>query len=229
MSSPIVIVSPDWKTAYPGACAGILVMSKVVNPEHHAALTRQKADLETRLRSRFTGYDRTSLAEIPVLQAYNNYFKQFKKTYHVQLQLESVAFKGKPIPNVAGLVEAMFMAELENMLLTAGHDLDALQLPVTVDVAKGEEHYLLLNGREQIAKAGDMMMADGRGVISSVLYGPDQRTRIMPNTSRVLFMVYVPAGIQERDVHQHLHNIQTNVLTIAPDAQTDSLQVYGAK
>ncbi|MFN8595962.1 MAG: hypothetical protein U0559_07245 [Anaerolineae bacterium] len=33
------------------------------------------------------------------------------------------------------------MAEIKNLLLTAGHDLDTLQLPVTLDVASGQESY----------------------------------------------------------------------------------------
>ena len=225
----MVMVSEGWKAAYPEARAGILMMSQVANPAHHAALDEKKAELETRLRSQFAGYDRAKLAEIPVLQAYNKYYKQFKKTYHVQLQLESILLKGKSIPNVAGLVEAMFMAELQDMLLTAGHDLDAVQLPVTVDVAKGDERYVMLGGQEQTLKPGDMMMTDGQGVISDVLYGPDQRTRIMPNTNRVLFMVYAPPGIDAQIVHDHLQNIQANVMVIAPGAQTDLLQVYNAK
>ncbi len=202
-------------------------MSRVANPAHHAELAEKKAVLETRLRSQFSGNDRARLAENPILQAYNRYFRQFKKTYHVQLQLESIAFKAKPIPNVTGLVEAMFMAELQNMLLTAGHDLDAVQSPVTVDVAKGGERYVGINGQEQTAKPGDMMMLDGHGVISSVLYGPDWRTRIVPSTSRVLFMTYVPPGIQEQLLYQHLHDIQANVLSIAPEARTELLQAYG--
>ena len=62
-----------------------------------------------------------------MIQAYAAYYERFNKTYHVQLQLESVALKGKSIPRVSALVEAMFMAELENLLLTAGHDLDVVQ------------------------------------------------------------------------------------------------------
>jgi len=41
----------------------------------------------------------------------------------------------------------MFMAEIENRLLTAGHDLDNLQLPVCLDVTKGDEVYTLLRGQ----------------------------------------------------------------------------------
>jgi DNA/RNA-binding domain of Phe-tRNA-synthetase-like protein len=225
----MVVVSEGWKAAYPDAHAGILVMSQVANPAHHAALDERKIYLETHLRSQFSGYDRARLAEQPILQAYNKYFRQFKKTYHVQLQLESVTFKGKSISNVAGLVEAMFMAELKNMLLTAGHDLDSVQLPVKVDVAKGDERYVMINGHDQAAKQGDMMMSDGQGVISSVLYGPDLRTRIMPKTSRVLFMVYAPPGIDEQIVYDHLHDIQANAMIVAPGAQTELLQVYSAE
>ncbi len=122
-------VSEAWTSAFPQAHVGVLVMHDVVNPAQHADLDRAKESLENQLRERFAGQTRGDLDQLPVLQAYAAYYKRFKKTYHVQLQLESIAFKGKPIPNVAALVEAMFMAEVKNMLLTAGHDLDALQLP----------------------------------------------------------------------------------------------------
>ncbi len=171
------IVTEVWKTAYPGAAVGVLAMHTVVNPEHHPVLEKQKEELENQLRSRFSSYDRAALKALPTIQAYNTYYKRYKKTYHVQLQLESVVFKGKSIPRVAGLVEAMFMAELKNLLLTAGHDLAAVQMPVGIDVAKGTERYIRLNGQEQELKPGDMMIADAQGVISSVIYGPDRRTQ----------------------------------------------------
>ena len=223
------LVSDAWKNAYPGAAAGILAMRNVANPEHHPALERSKEELESQLRSRFANSSRAALAALAPLPAYDAYFGRFKKTYHVQLQLESVALKGKPIPRVAALVEAMFMAELKNWLLTAGHNLDALQLPVRLDVSNGSEHYIMLNGREQTLKPGDMMMADTQGVISSVLYGPDDRTRITLDTRSVFFAVYAPPGIGERTVHQHLQDIQANVLLIAPEAEVELLQVVGAE
>jgi DNA/RNA-binding domain of Phe-tRNA-synthetase-like protein len=117
----------------------------------------------------------------------------------------------------------MFVAELKNQLLTAGHDLAAVRPPVTVGVALGNERYTTLNGWDQILKAGDMFMADCEGVISSVLYGPDRRTRITPETSAVLFAVYAPAGIGETAVRQHLEDIRAGVLLIAPEARTETL------
>ena len=219
-------VSEDWRATYPGADAGILVMRDVTNPGQHEGLDRRKAELESALRSQFSS--RAEIAALPVLQAYDAYYKRFKKTYHVQGQLESVALKGKPIPHVAALVEAMFMAELANLMLTAGHDLTSIEMPITLDVGKGTESYTMLNGKEQVLKPGDMMMADARGIISSILYGPDLRTRITPETRQVLFAVYAPPGIGETAVYRHLQTIQSNVSLVAPAAQVELMQVYPA-
>lgn len=225
----MIIVADAWKTGYPGAAVGVLVMRNVANPDHHPELARRKTALENQLRSRFASYTRAALGTLPSLQPYTAYFNRYKKTYHVQLQLESVALKGKSLPRVAALVEAMFMAELKNQLLTAGHDFDAVQRPVTLDVAKGHETYILLSGQEQTLKPGDMMMADARGVISSVLYGPDGRTRITSDTRQVFFVVYAPPGVGAPAVHQHLDDIRSNVMLVSPNAEVESLTVCGTE
>lgn len=226
---PEFIISEAWKAAYPEAAIGVLAVNNVTNPEHHGGLDQRKEELEDQLRSRFAGYDRTALKALPILQAYSAYYKRFKKTYHIQLQLESVVLKGKSLPRVAALVEAMFMAELEDLLLTAGHDLGVLQPPVGIYVADGSECYTRINGQEQALKAGDMFIADAQGVMSSVLYGPDRRTRITPNTRQALFTAYAPPGIEAGIVLEHLRNILANIQIFAPDANVESLNVYGSR
>lgn len=222
-------VTSAWKSAFPGAHVGVLAMRDVANPVHHVALERLKAELESGLREQFKSQDRTALSSHPVLQVYGEYYKRFKKTYHVQLQLESIVMKGKSIPSVASLVEAMFMAEVRNMLLTAGHDLDILQLPLTLDVSNGTESYTVMRGEVQTLKPGDMFISDKTGIISDIIYGPDQRTQINANTRSVIFTVYVPAGIDEQLVTQHLQDMRDYVLVIAPQAQMELLQVFGGE
>ncbi len=221
-------VSDAWKATYPTAHTGVLVMREVINPPHHAKLEKRKAALEEELHARFAGQDRTALLSHPILQAYEAYYRQFKKTYHVQLQLESILFKGKSIPSVAALVEAMFMAEINDLLLTAGHDLDTLHLPLTLDAAQGTESYTLLRGEPQTPKAGDMMIRDSEGIISSIIYGPDQRTQITAQTRNVIFTTYAPSGISEEAVTNHLHEIQRNVELIAPNSTVELLKVFSA-
>ena len=221
----MITVSESWKATYPGAVAGILIMRNVANRERHPILEERKEELEQQLRARFAGQDAGALKSLERIQPYVAYYKRFGKSYHVQLQLESVALQGKPIPSVAALVEAMFLAELKNLLLTAGHDLAAVRLPVKIDVATGAERFVRLNGQEQQTKARDMMMTDELGVISSVIYGPDQRTRITRETRDVLFMVYAPPGIGEQAVRDHLDDIRAFVLLVAPEAIVETTEV----
>lgn len=220
-------VSEAWKKAYPGAAVGILALRSVAIPQRSIALEEGKKELQRRLRSDFSGYDRAALKALPVLKAYNQYYKRYKKTYHVQLQLESVVLKGKPISRAAALIEALFMAELKNLLLTAGHDMRAVQNPVGIDVANGRETYIRIDGQEQRLKQGDMFIADAQGVISSVLYGPDRRTQIVSGTRQTLFTVYAPPGIGEEAVYGHLQDIRANVLLVSPEAKVETLNVYG--
>ena len=224
----IVNVSDVWKTSHPGAGAGVLVMRKLTNPAQHPALEQRIAECEAELRARFAGTDRSTLRALPPLQAYAAYYKRYGKTYHVQLQLESVALKGKPITRSSALVSAMVTTELKHLLLTAGHDLEAIQPPVTLTVASGQERYRLLGGREQTLQAGDMMMTDGGGIISSVLYGPDERTRLRPETRQALFAVYAPPGIAEPAIARHLEDLRAAVSLFSPDAEVAAQTVYGA-
>ena len=221
----MIIISDRWKSTYPRAHAGILALRGVQNPPAHPGLQNLKAELEEQLRERFAEH---ALIETDRhITAYGAYYKQFKKTYAVQGQLESVVFKGKSIPSVAALVEAMFMAELKNRLLTAGHDLDQLRLPVTLNAADGTETYTLLRGVEQTLKAGDMFMSDAAGVIASVVYGPDQRTQINPETSNALFAVYAPDEIGAAAVRAHLEDIRDYARVVSPDVNVELLEVYG--
>ena len=220
-------VSDEWKQAYPDAVVGVLAMRGVTNPENHPALAEKKKELESDLRTLFK--DKEELRSIQPIMAYRKYYKRFKKSYHVLQQLESVVFKGRSIPSVAAIVEAMFMAELRNMLLTAGHDLDVVKTPATVDVARGDENYVRINGQEQALKAGDMMISDAEGVISSIIYGPDKRTRIRPETTRVLFTTYGVPGVGEQQMLQHLEGIESHVRIVAPDAGTELMEVFGAQ
>ena len=218
--------TPAWKSFFPNAHVGVLVMRNASNPAHHTELEKQKAELEDQLRSQFARQDRAAIASHPVLKVYAEYYKRFKKTYHVQLQLESIVLKGKSIPTVASLVECMFMAEMKNFLLTAIHDLDKLQLPLTLDVTKGTESYTVMRGEEQTVKAGDMAISDQVGIISDIVYGPDHRTQITESTRNVVFTVYAPAGISEQLIMQHLQDMRDYVLVIAPEAEVENINIY---
>jgi DNA/RNA-binding domain of Phe-tRNA-synthetase-like protein len=214
MSELTVTISPDFHRVYPGAHVGVLLLENVVASAESAALEQAALSIEDQLRRRFV--DKTALRAHPVLQAYKEYYKKFDKTYHVQSQLESVVFGGRSIPRPLPLVQAMFMAELDNMLLTAGHDLAALSSPLAISLGREDLSYILMNGSPQVLKNDDMCMSDQSGVISSVIYGPDQRTRLSPAASDAMFVVYAPDGIPEEAIHKHFSDIASYVRLFAP-------------
>lgn len=220
----MINVSETWKSTHPGAVVGIMALLNLANPKSSPELGEKKRELEDQLRSQYT--QKSDIESSPVIAAYQDYYARFRKTYHVLLQLESVALKGKPIASVAALVEAMFLAELKNGLLTAGHDIDALEEPLTLAAAAGNESYEMLNGKVTTLKMGDMMMQDTKGVISSVIYGPDKRTRIIPTTSKAMFVVYAPPGIRPDQVAAHLEDIRQYCLLFSPFAESDFKETY---
>lgn len=222
---PVLQPTSAWKKAFPNAHAGVLAVHNAPNQATHDNLQEAKVRLDRRLRHRWQDHDRAAMSRHPVLQAYQDYYRNFKKTYHVQLQLESVVHKNKSLPTVSSLVDAMFMAELDHLLLTAGHDLDALQLPLRLDVSTGHETYTTLRGKAQTLKARDMFIADAQGIISNIIYGPDRRTRITSTTRNALYTTYAPAGVPPQTVRQHLEAIRDYILLTAPHAAVQHLTV----
>jgi DNA/RNA-binding domain of Phe-tRNA-synthetase-like protein len=208
----LIEASAAWRSTFPGACVGCLLIDGARNLDQSAALNARLADLQAHLRERFASADRAVLAELPTIRAYQAHYRAFGQTYHVLRQLESVVFKGRDLVSPGGtLVSAMFAAELSSQLLTAGHDVEALVPPLLIDCSTAGDRFVGINGQERALKPGDMLMRDGRGIISAVLNGPDQRTRLLATTNRAMFVTYAPAGISPADVDGHLDQIAVYV------------------
>lgn len=217
-----------WHETFPGAHIGVLLVGDVDNTTRVTSLDDRKREVEGRLREGYAGVSRAELLELPVLKAYNSFYRAFGNTYHVQLQLESVVHKNKPLPSVSPLVDANFVAELQTLVLTAGHDAARLYEPLTVDAAQGSETLVQMSGAKKMLKPGDMMMSDSRGIICTILYGQDDRTPISPGTRRALYVAYAPAGVPVGTLEVQLTTIYDNIRLFAPDAEVEQLGVYSA-
>jgi DNA/RNA-binding domain of Phe-tRNA-synthetase-like protein len=226
ITTPVVTVSPVWQTAFPEAHVGVLLLDKVTNGPPSAELRRYVADIEGKLHGRYRGADRATLLNLPTARAYQLHFRAFGQTYHVLRQLESVVLKAKPIDSPSGLVLAMFGIELDTLMLTAGHDADTLQLPLVIDRSTADEHFVGIGGREHTLRGGDMLMRDQAGIISAVIYGPDERTRMTDTTRRVLLTTYGPAGISVNKLHHHLRRLADAMRIASPSAEVQLQAVY---
>ncbi|MBE9100357.1 phenylalanine--tRNA ligase beta subunit-related protein [Vacuolonema iberomarrocanum] len=223
-----VEVTDRWHQHFSGGHVGLLLIGTVDNAKRETPLDQKKREIELRLRETFASYSRKDLLGLEVLSAYRQYYKQFGNTYHVQLQLESIVHKGKALPNVSPLVDANFAAELETLILTAGHDADLLVPPLIIDAAQGTESFVQMSGAEKTLKPNDAMMSDVKGIVCTIIYGQDQRTPISPSTCRALYVAYAPPGIATAMVQQQLDAIRDNVLLFAPNAQVEMMEIYSA-
>ena len=215
----MIELSTRWKEVIPETCVGLLAVKNAPNLKDHPDLKSVREELEAQLRYRYSSMDRKSLRDLPVFAAYDAFYRPFKKSYHVQLQLESVVFKEKPIFSPSALVSSMFMAELQTGLLTAAPDLTALAFPLLADVAVGNETYLRLDGSEQMLKEGDMYIRDQEDILSSVIYGPDQRTQICTDTDQAIFTTYGPQGISKIQVQEQLEILESFIKVFSPAAE----------
>lgn len=206
----------EWRNMYPGAHIGLLELDGIQNSGTSAALETEKRAAEARLRQRYAAFTRPDLLALPVMAAYDRYYKQFKKTYHVLLQLESIVMKGKSLPQVSPLVDANFAAEVETLILTAGHDVARLVPPLLIDISRPGEELIQMSGERKALRPDDMVMRDVGDIACSIIYGQDNRSPVSTATTHVLYVAYAPPGIDPADVHTQLEAIERNVRLFAP-------------
>lgn len=224
----LITATDEWRRSHAGGAIGLLEVSGAGSVDGASRLEQRKRETEARLRERYKGFARPDFASLPVMSAYIQYYKRFGKTYHVQLQVESIVLKGKSLPNVSPLVDANFVAEVDTLVLTAGHDVARLESPVTVDVAREGDHMTQMNGESRPIRAGDMIMRDARGVCCSIIYGQDNRSPISPHTAHVLYVDYAPTGVPAQAVEEQLRKIEENVRCVAPHALTEQRRILSA-
>jgi DNA/RNA-binding domain of Phe-tRNA-synthetase-like protein len=224
-----ILATSEWRAAHPGAMIGLLELSRVENTRPSPQLDDRKRETETRLRERYKGLARQELLALPVMAAYAQYYKRFGKTYHVQLQIESIVLKGKQLPNVSPLVDANFVAEVHTMVLTAGHDVEKLEGALSIDVSRDGDRFTQMSGTAKELLAGDMIMRDTKGICCSILYGQDNRSPISGQTSHVLYVSYAPAGVPAQTVEAQLRAIDENVRLVSPHAVREQQHVLVAQ
>jgi DNA/RNA-binding domain of Phe-tRNA-synthetase-like protein len=223
-----ITAAPEWKSVYPGAQIGILEIAGVDNTLRSELLEAEKRALEARLQAHYTGFSRRDFLALPVMTAYERYYKRFDKTYHVLLQLESVVLKGKRLPEVSPLVDANFAAELDTLVLTASHDVALFQPPLLIDISHSGDEFIRMNGIPKQLPPGDMVMRDSQGVICTILYGQDNLSPITASTTHALYVAYAPPGVGVENVQAQLDAIEKNIRLFSANCQLVQKLVIGA-
>ncbi len=195
-------VRPEVKILYPSAHFGALTINNQKNQKKHQALEQAKRSLEEKIKETYP-----APKDDPVVQCYAEYYGKWGKTYHIEFQINSIK-KGRTFPNVSTHVDAMFMAELENRILTSGHDRDTVRGNPFYDLADEGEEYTKLNGDKQVLVKNDVVLRDSEGILASILFGPAARTSITMETVNPLYFGWCPIGISLETVDAHLSTIE---------------------
>lgn len=223
-----IVATEQWRAAHPAAAIGLLELSNLDNNRPAPPLDDRKREAEARLRERYAGFSRRDFTTLPVMAAYVAYYKRFDKTYHVLQQVESIASKGKRLPDVSPLVDANFVAEVETLVLTAGHDVQKLRGDVVIDASSDGDQLTQMGGASRTMRSGDMVMRDADGVCCSILYGQDNRSPISAATTHALYVAYAPAGVPAETVESHLRAVEAHVRLVCASAVTEQRRLLSA-
>ena len=162
----IITVNKNVINKYSLAIFGSLIVKNVVNKKQDPKLNERKKNLQKELENNYKNPN-----EDEVLQSYVKYFKKWNKSYPIEYQIKSVQ-KGKNLPNVSVLVDSMFHAELQNRILTSGHNLDEIAGNLEFNLSTGQEQYIKIDGNAQQLKQEDILLHDEKDILAYMLYGP---------------------------------------------------------
>ena len=221
-----VMFSEELKNKYNNAAVGILLIKDIINRDPDKFLEKIKKETEEDIIRNFSELSRDELNKKPVFAAYRNYFRKFKKTYQLLLQLESVAKKGRSFPAVNPLADSCFLAEMKTFVLTAGHDADLLDNKILFDLSKDNDGFTRINGESIILKPVDIIMKSGGKNICSVIYGQDNSTLLSEATENAFYVSYAPEGVPDDAVMQNLEIIESCVSLFSPGFQTEVKNIY---
>ena len=222
----MIDILSEAKTIYPELLVGTLLIKNINNTYLNDEMNKTSRVLEYSLRKKYCSLDRKELNNTEVLNGYYTYCKKYTKTYHVLLQLESIVFKDKQIPSISPLVQSMFMGELKNHFLSSVHDYSYVEEPLALGCSNGTEEFTFFNGERKILKRDDLYIKDQKGIISAVLYGMDERTKVTEKTTEALYTVYVPFKIEEEKVIAHLEDMAEYLRLNDKNVRVEEIRIY---
>ncbi len=203
---PKFSLSTAYQTAYPGVGFGLTLISGCRNHENPEGFGQHKRKLLRKMRKRQT------LAEITHrIDTYAEFFQRFgfdcPLTHHLKRTINS------GFPRYDLIVDAHFMAEMCAGILVAVTDYDCFDGSLTLDVAAEGEVCAGMGGREFICKVDEIVLRDESEIVCVLCQGADEKTRVRPETTQVLFYAYAVPGIDS----QHLRD----GLTIAAETMAE--------
>ena len=183
--------------------------------EEFYAFARQELDA---LRISLADYDRKAVfGENP----YVRYFKKYKKTYPVLQQLESWLLKGRPFPEFNPINSVTFLTELTTRMLLGTHDADRVEGALRLFCPEEKGSFPGMRGEAHFYP-GDLTGRDDRGIVLSLIAGPDDRTCLHPDTLHVAFLFFGVPGVTGEEIAAVQKKLISYAAVLAPGVKVDT-------
>ena len=121
--------------------------------------------------------------------------------------MESIFVKKHDFPKTNPAIQALFLTELKYGVLAAVCDMDKMNEPFSIEVADGEETYIGMEGELTTLKRGDIYLRDANGIVVSIIYGQDLRTRVSDYTKNIMFIVKGVEGVSSDIINSALTDL----------------------
>lgn len=149
------------------------------------------------------------------------YFRKFKKTYPIMMQVESFLLKGRPFPEGRYINAVAFLTELKTRGLMGTHDADRVEGDIVFYTETEKQSFPSIHGGEGHSYPGDTTGCDDGGVIISMIAGADSRTCLSENSSHVLYLAFGTPGMVREVLGEYLDQLEEYVKVLAPAAETE--------
>ena len=150
---------------------------------------------------------------------YFRYFRKFKKTYPVMMQVESFLLKGRPFPEGRYINAVAFLTELKTRILMGTHDAERIDGDIVIYTEAEKVPFPSIHGSEGHSYPGDTTGRDDSGVIISMIAGADSRTCLHEDSTHVLYLAFGTPSTSAEVLHECLDQAEEYVRTLAPSAE----------
>lgn len=172
----------------------------------------------SKIREEGAEYDRESWFR---QESYFRYFRKFKKTSPVMMQVESFLLKGKPFPEGRYTNAVAFLTELKTRCLLGSHDADMIEGDLVIYKEKEKTSFPSIHGGEAHSYPGDITCKDDKSIVVSMIAGADARTCLNESSRHVLYFAFGTPGMETDMLRGYLGQVEQYVKVLAPSAGTE--------
>ena len=147
------------------------------------------------------------------------YYRKFKKTYPVMMQIVSFLLKGRPFPEGEYINSVAFLTELKTGRLLGTHDVDRIAGDCVFYQETEKVPFTGMFNPDSHSYPGDLTGRDDQGVIISMIAGADDRTCIHDDTTHVIYIIFSYEGMPQSDMDESAAYITKFARVLAPNAE----------